>query len=74
MPMTPEQVHEELLHTKELFEIALARLENRMFERFNAIEAKLNGLDTKISNQRTLLIVAILGVAAQIVNAWVMRR
>jgi hypothetical protein len=72
--MTPEQVHDDLLRTKELFEIALARLENRMVERLNAIEAKLNALDAKLNNQRTLLIVAILGVAAQIVNAWVLHR
>jgi hypothetical protein len=67
MPMTPEQVHDELVRTKDQLEIAIGRLENKLIERLNALDAKLN-------NQRTLLIVAILGIAAQILNAWVLRR
>jgi phage shock protein A len=79
--MTPEQVHDELLRTKEQIEVALARLENRIVERLNALEAKinafeakLNALDAKINGQRILMIVAIIGVAAQIVNAWILHR
>lgn len=63
--MTPEDVHEELKLVKDQFEIGLGRLENKLVER-------LNTLDAKINNQRTLIIVAIIGVAAQIVNAWIL--
>jgi hypothetical protein len=63
--MTPEQVHEDLLRTKDQLEVAIGRLENKLVERLNALEAKVN-------NQRTLIIVAIIGVAAQIVNAWIL--
>jgi Co/Zn/Cd efflux system component len=36
------------------------------------IDGKFNGVDAKFNNQTTLIIVAILGVIAQIVSAWVL--
>jgi hypothetical protein len=60
--------------TKDQLEVALGRLENRLIERFNAIEAKIIALEGKFNSQRTLLIVAILGVLAQIVNAWILHK
>jgi len=55
------------LVTKDYLEVVLGRLENKLVERINGIEAKLN-------NQRSLLIVAIVGVIAQIVNAWILHK
>ena len=55
------------LLTKDYLEVVLGRLENKLVERINGIEAKLN-------NQRSLLIVAIVGVIAQIVNAWILHK
>jgi len=55
------------LATKDYLEVVLGRLENKLVERINGIEAKLN-------NQRSLLIVAIVGVIAQIVNAWILHK
>ena len=70
--MTPEQVHDELLRTKDQLEIAIGRLENRMMERFLAIEKRFVEIDGKFSQQRILLIAAIIGIVAQIVNAWIL--
>jgi len=55
------------LATKDYLEVVLGRLENKLVERINGIEAKLN-------NQRSLLIVATVGVIAQIVNAWILHK
>ena len=55
------------LVTKDYLEVVLGRLENKLVERINGIEAKLN-------NQRSLLIVATVGVIAQIVNAWILHK
>jgi len=69
------------LVTKDYLEMVLGRFENKMIERFNVLEAKinaldarLNGLDARLNNQRTLLIVAIIGIVAQIINAWVLHK
>jgi hypothetical protein len=62
------------LVTKDYLEVVLGRLENKLVERINGIEAKLNGVEAKILNQRTLIIVAIVGVIAQIVNAWILHK
>ncbi len=53
--------------TRDYLEVILGRLENKIDARFNALEAKIN-------NQRTLLIVAILAIVAQIINAWVLHK
>lgn len=58
------------LATKEQLDNAIARLENRMDARFNALEVRFNAIDAKFSAQRILLIVAVIGILAQIVNAW----
>jgi hypothetical protein len=63
--MTPEQVNEKLELAKEQWAIALGRLENKIDNKFNAIEAKFN-------SQRILLLSIILGVVAQIINAWIL--
>ena len=55
------------LVTKDYLEVVLGRLENKLVERINGIEAKLN-------NQRVLIIVVIVGVIAQIVNAWILHK
>jgi len=55
------------LVTKDYLEVVLGRLENKLVERLNTLEAKLN-------NQRTLVIVAIVGIIAQIVNAWILHK
>jgi len=60
------------LVTKDYLEVVLGRFENKMMERFNALEAKINGFDGRLNNQRTLIIVAIVGIIAQIVNAWIL--
>jgi hypothetical protein len=76
--MTPEQVNERLdtefrsIVTKDHFDIVIGRLENKIDARFNSVEAKLNGMDAKFNNQRILLLGILLGVIAQIVNAWIM--
>jgi hypothetical protein len=57
--------------TKDYLEIILGRLENKIDARFNALEARINGLDGKISSQRIFMIVAILGILAQIISVWV---
>jgi hypothetical protein len=63
---------EEALVTKEYFENALGRLENKLDARFNAIDPKFNAIDAKFNavdnNQRTLLILAIITGLVQIVN------
>jgi hypothetical protein len=53
-------------------EVLLGRLENKIDGRFNALEAKINGFEAKLNNQRTLMIVAIVGVIGQIINTWVL--
>lgn len=53
--------------TKDYLEVVLGRLENKIVERLNALEAKLN-------NQRMLVIVAIVGIIAQIINAWILHK
>jgi hypothetical protein len=60
--------------TKDYLEVVLGRLENKLMERFNALEAKINGFDGRLNNQRTLVIVAIVGIIAQIINAWILRK
>ena len=72
--MTPEQVHDELLRTKDQLEVAIGRLENRMMERFLAIEKRFVEIDGKFSQQRILLIVAIIGIFVQIINAWMLHK
>jgi len=72
--MTPEQVHDELLRTKDQLEVAIGRLENRMMERFLAIEKRFVEIDGKFSQQRILLIVAIIGIVVQIINAWMLHK
>jgi hypothetical protein len=69
--MTPEQVNEWLDVTAERLSNKIDRLEIKMDTRFNAIETRFNAIDAKFANQRVLLIVAIVGVIAQIINAWV---
>ena len=51
--------------TKDYLEVVIGRLENKLIERFNAVDAKFNA-------QRNLIIVAIITAAAQIINAWIM--
>jgi hypothetical protein len=70
--MTPEQVNEKLELAKEQWAIALGRLENKIDAKFNAIEARFNAIDGKFNSQRILLLSIVLGVVAQIVNAWIL--
>jgi hypothetical protein len=77
--MTPEQVNEKLELAKEQWAIALGRLENKIDAKFNAIDAKFNAIDGKFNaidgkfnSQRILLLSIVLGVVAQIVNAWIL--
>ena len=58
--------------TKDYLEVVIGRLENKLIERFNAIDAKFNAVDAKFNAQRNLIIVAIITAAAQIINAWIM--
>jgi hypothetical protein len=60
----------EKVMTKEYLDIGIGKLKNDIDARFNALEGRLNGFDTKFNTQKTLLIVAIIGIAAQIINAW----
>jgi hypothetical protein len=62
------------LVTKDYLEVVLGRFENKLIERINGIEAQINGIEAKLVNQRTLLIVAIVGVIAQIINAWILHK
>jgi hypothetical protein len=59
----------------ERIENKIERLENKIDSRLNAMDAKIdtkfNTLDAKINNQRVLMVAAIIGVLAQIVNAWI---
>jgi hypothetical protein len=50
---------------------AFARLDNKIGALENKIEARFNALDAKINGQRVLMVAAIIGVLAQIVNAWI---
>jgi hypothetical protein len=58
--------------TKEQLDLSLARLENKLDARFNSIDARFNGIDDKFNGQRNLLFGILLGVLAQILNAWIM--
>jgi hypothetical protein len=58
--------------TKDHLDIVIGRLENKLDARFNAFDARFNGIDTKFNNQKTLIIVAILSVVAQIITAIVL--
>jgi hypothetical protein len=76
--MTPEQVNERVDIMVERLSNKVDRLENKLDTRFSAIDAKFNSIDarfnaidTKFAHQRILLIVAIVSVIAQIINAWV---
>jgi len=67
--------------TRDYLEIALGRLENKLAQamntldaRINALDARINGLEGKLNNQRTLIWVAIIGIAAQIINAWILHK
>lgn len=60
--------------TKDYLEIVIGRLENKLIERFNDIDAKFNRIDGRFNNQRNLIIIAIITVLAQIVNAWILRK
>jgi glutamate/tyrosine decarboxylase-like PLP-dependent enzyme len=64
--MTPEDVHDELQNAMRELRLELRELRVDIREQLQRLEAKVN-------NQRILIIVAIIGVAAQIVNAWILR-
>jgi hypothetical protein len=65
MPETSEYL------TKDHLKIALDRLENKIDRLENKIDAKFNAVDAKFNSQRLLLLSIVLGVVAQIVNAWI---
>ena len=59
------------LEDADKIDVAFARLENKTDALENKMDARFNALDAKVNGQRVLLIAAIIGVVAQIVNAWV---
>jgi hypothetical protein len=63
--VTPEDVHDELQNAMRELRLELRELRVDIREQLQRLEAKVN-------NQRILIIVAIIGVAAQIVNAWIL--
>jgi thymidylate kinase len=69
--MTPEQINERLDMERQHLDIVIERLENKIDAKFNAVDARFNAIDAKFNNQKILIIVAILSVLAQIVNAWI---
>ena len=69
--MTMPDLSENYL-TKEQFELAFARLENKLDAKFNAIDARFNAIDAKFNAQRILLAGIFFGVLAQILNALIL--